>query len=197
MRGIRLQFSCCVRQIGITPAGAGHTISRWWPYEKRWDHPRRCGAYRFSYLSVHLLKGSPPQVRGILRNWPPYHDEPGITPAGAGHTISQWWPYKKRWDHPRRCGAYNMGIDGEPVYQGSPPQVRGILIAVFNEPSKIGITPAGAGHTSRDVQILAIYWDHPRRCGAYSFAVSYVLPVQGSPPQVRGIPVNNGGWCKL
>ena len=77
--------------------------------------------------------------------------------------------------------------------------------------NEIGITPAGAGKTLAGVQFEAVHKDHPRRCGENNFGTVLGLcitritpagagktnphPVQyhrtsGSPPQVRGKPIN-------
>ena len=69
-------------------------------------------------------------------------------------------------DHPRRCGE-NVFLHFDSFQKmGSPPQVRGKLWGRHGGTWYAGITPAGAGKTSR----LAV-----------------LLPtVEGSPPQVRG-----------
>ena len=147
VRGIHL---CRYQQIlvnGITPAGAGHTATYLATSITGRDHPRRCGAYyhyrrqQNQYLRDHPRRcgaystvakwqnhsmGSPPQVRGIPVSIGIVSFVSGITPAGAGHTIPQNLLDVRRWDHPRRCGAYKRFIPKQQTCQGSPPQVRGI-----------------------------------------------------------------------
>ena len=53
---------------------------------------------------VRIAAGSPPQVRGKLflnfcRNL-----DSGITPAGAGKTVTSLLRHNRLKDHPRRCG---------------------------------------------------------------------------------------------
>ena len=148
VRGIRSVYARRIRLFGITPAGAGHTYSRRPLIAFLWDHPRRCGAYyhyrrqQNQYLRDHPRRcgaystvakwqnhsmGSPPQVRGIPVSIGIVSFVSGITPAGAGHTIPQNLLDVRRWDHPRRCGAYcNLRVK-KCLEPGSPPQVRGIL----------------------------------------------------------------------
>ena len=147
MRGIPLQSSWRAPWPGITPAGAGHTAVSIFFRRLYRDHPRRCGAYyhyrrqQNQYLRDHPRRcgaystvakwqnhsmGSPPQVRGIPVSIGIVSFVSGITPAGAGHTIPQNLLDVRRWDHPRRCGAYKRFIPKQQTCQGSPPQVRGI-----------------------------------------------------------------------
>ena len=89
---------------GITPAGAGKTGLRVLrPYPPT-DHPRRCGENQSSQPHHTGQGGSPPQVRG-KRQHPElallFH---GITPAGAGKTITVMRKIIIDKDHPRRCG---------------------------------------------------------------------------------------------
>ena len=74
------------------------------------------------------LPGSPPQVRGKLRN--------------SRRTQIM------HWDHPRRCGE-NLDRDSQsPARMGSPPQVRGKLQPIVIDKDGVRITPAGAGKTA-------------------------------------------------
>ena len=56
-----------------------------------------------------------------------------------------------------------------------------------------GITPAGAGKTFVNSFILLILWDHPRRCGENETKNRADIIRDGSPPQVRGKPLNSSG----
>ena len=52
------------------------------------------------------------------------------------------------------------------------------------------ITPAGAGKTTLQPRFAAASRDHPRRCGENGISVPSVKTITGSPPQVRGKPVD-------
>ena len=109
-----------------------------------------------------------------------------ITPAGAGKT--HVFPAKsRRWqDHPRRCGENKPSPMRSTARPGSPPQVRGKLLAVRLSPVLFRITPAGAGKTLKYILLCPKWWDHPRRCGENNTRRSPCNRQMGSPPQVRG-----------
>ena len=110
---------------GITPAGAGKTIKDLQNKTTRWDHPRRCGENYEYHLYRAFRKGSPPQVRGKLKDVIIEPVEIGITPAGAGKTPVRASFSRRIWDHPRRCGENENIPFKEHTSIGSPPQVRG------------------------------------------------------------------------
>ena len=75
-------------ETGITPAGAGKTKRNPSVCGGHRDHPRRCGENDYVHSNVLHHVGSPPQVRGKLVVLP-YRDRVnGITPAGAGKTMT-------------------------------------------------------------------------------------------------------------
>ena len=88
----------------ITPARAGKTSGGLKREVERKDHPRACGENHTGHPVPSCLSGSPPRVRGKLRDT----EQPGtrtrITPARAGKTVykNESTAYKK--DHPRACG---------------------------------------------------------------------------------------------
>ena len=92
--------------------------------------------------------GSPPQVRGKLRHLLATKEYFRITPAGAGKTTIIARELFNVRDHPRRCGENVFAAANVSEQTGSPPQVRGKLIAAFVYSSFFWITPAGAGKTS-------------------------------------------------
>ena len=90
--------------IRITPAGAGKTVTLMRLYRQRMDHPRRCGENDTGRNRRGKSTGSPPQVRGKQGGNFALPGMNGITPAGAGKTLSAEVPLLLRRDHPRRCG---------------------------------------------------------------------------------------------
>ena len=141
--------------------------------------------------------GSPPQVRGK-----PYFDIPSakpnrITPAGAGKTISDISRVSLQQDHPRRCGENIITGNSTSISPGSPPQVRGKLFAPPRLVYQYRITPAGAGKTFKIWTSLAVYKDHPRRCGENLLPLSFLASFLGSPPQVRGKRERSLTWANL
>ena len=90
--------------IRITPAGAGKTRRCCAHRPKSQDHPRRCGENAPARSSNSPTQGSPPQVRGKLYCFACGAGGDGITPAGAGKTLSVLLTPSAFQDHPRRCG---------------------------------------------------------------------------------------------
>ena len=73
---------------------------------------------------------------------------------------------------------------------GSPPQVRGKPETFCRVSGFFRITPAGAGKTMTNSSRCPSLRDHPRRCGENLSTFRRHRKERGSPPQVRGKPVN-------
>ena len=131
----------------ITPAGAGKTSSSGLLRAVCWDHPRRCGENIPNTKEKRHEIGSPPQVRGKLRDIRQQGFVLGITPAGAGKTQPYVHCLSSNRDHPRRCGENSLLRAVECFIKGSPPQVRGKLHRNVVIICGRRITPAGAGKT--------------------------------------------------
>ncbi len=132
---------------GITPAGAGKTVGGKASAGRFPDHPRRCGENFVIFIYLPGFGGSPPQVRGKLSFFLCQPSTYGITPAGAGKTISCRLQLGSSGDHPRRCGENEFLWRVQPAARGSPPQVRGKQCIVIIHGAETRITPAGAGKT--------------------------------------------------
>ena len=110
---------------GITPAYAGKRWTVAGTVAARWDHPRVCGEKASLMLASDAELGSPPRMRGKVREIKTGKSRRGITPAYAGKRrrccAFRWLP----WDHPRVCGEkchYSTPF----LYRvGSPPRMRG------------------------------------------------------------------------
>ena len=165
VRGKRASLRQAASSPRITPAGAGKTFFRMRALPKKQDHPRRCGENHKLTVMCSDGKGSPPQVRGKPTAVPDTFPRHGITPAGAGKTRLARDGFKRRKDHPRRCGEnlFPPFISFSNV--GSPPQVRGKLFQITKFRTLDGITPAGAGKTAALGGAVVFAQDHPRRCG--------------------------------
>ena len=111
-----------------------------------------------------------------------------ITPAGAGKTSHVRTVDSPSKDHPRRCGENSLNEADCSDAPGSPPQVRGKPSRRLTVSRSSWITPAGAGKTRSQRTRRRSRWDHPRRCGENSYAVTRFSSILGSPPQVRGKP---------
>ena len=86
MRGKLKGLSLQVKGKRITPAHAGKTAVAAVPCIAVWDHPRACGE-NVSFCSIiSPFWGSPPRMRGKLKQIEWALDVLGITPAHAGKT---------------------------------------------------------------------------------------------------------------
>ena len=171
---------------GITPAGAGKTGHAHGVRHRHTDHPRRCGENAVKAANTGTHVGSPPQVRGKRRSSQTAETRTRITPAGAGKTARHLRFSKRNRDHPRRCGENQKSHTAAKTYRGSPPQVRGKPLRDWSGCPLAGITPAGAGKTSRRRILRGLSADHPRRCGENAGFFDDPRAELGSPPQVRG-----------
>ena len=88
----------------ITPADAGKTdlCVNFGKTEK--DHPRGCGENLRARGSCSHQEGSPPRMRGKLKNLLDAFEGDGITPADAGKTGVVLIFVRVLQDHPRGCG---------------------------------------------------------------------------------------------
>ena len=152
MRGKRVIEDGLDTTTRITPAGAGKTSGAGLRRFSPEDHPRRCGENGWTIARGHTAVGSPPQVRGKRKRIKKDAIANRITPAGAGKTLGFSFPFDVYKDHPRRCGENSYPQFYPHVDKGSPPQVRGKLHRVKDVVGYNGITPAGAGKTTRPGQ---------------------------------------------
>ena len=170
----------------IIPARAGQTMRHRPPNHEHADHPRACGANKAWDGTSAPPDGSSPRVRGKLCDVLGEHARGRIIPARAGQTGACQTSTVAGSDHPRACGANRGGCHHHPHTAGSSPRVRGKLSDGSAHGFPIRIIPARAGQT-------VPYWcsyssnpDHPRACGANSFACFALSGVIGSSPRVRG-----------
>ena len=171
---------------GITPARAGKRNRRRRHPGQYKDHPRACGEKLGSRPPRGGRGGSPPRVRGKEACQKQTEAGQGITPARAGKSIwGTLWLHCTR-DHPRACGEKFRfpGNLGRPT--GSPPRVRGKVVASMAVGSFVRITPARAGKSPFRAYSLIINKDHPRACGEKFGRLSASDRAKGSPPRVRG-----------
>jgi len=86
MRGTHLLKSLSNNALGITPAYAGNTILIVLDTSMARDHPRVCGEHLQLLHKRPNSMGSPPRMRGTLKNGSLDIVKAGITPAYAGNT---------------------------------------------------------------------------------------------------------------
>ena len=190
MRGKRIVIGEYPDFVGITPADAGKTVQAWASLAKNEDHPRGCGE-NASIRRIPLKQsGSPPRMRG--KRFSSFRGKlpKGITPADAGKTFVVFNAHCFEQDHPRGCGENPSCCCCGCTRKGSPPRMRGKLTPAAVDQYGNGITPAGAGETHIVLSLFRRLEDHPRRCGENGGFPNLITMLTGSPPQVRGKPLN-------
>ena len=109
-----------------------------------------------------------------------------ITPAHAGKTPTAHQALPRESDHPRACGE-NLFTNFTTTYDsGSPPRMRGKLLALCLTVLLNRITPAHAGKTLSIKPATSPPTDHPRACGENRCAGMDERLCVGSPPRMRG-----------
>ena len=179
------------RGAGITPAHAGKTEVIRMGENRRGDHPRACGENYKGRHRFSSFQGSPPRMRGKHRRMIVKARLTGITPAHAGKTIRPRTAATRRRDHPRACGENASPTKISSCRAGSPPRMRGKPCHTSAPEMPVGITPAHAGKTGFPSLRPRPAGDHPRACGENGGRGMNRESVTGSPPRMRGKPLNS------
>ena len=144
----------------ITPAYAGKSSRPLRPPECRKDHPRVCGEKQVNTVDTYPPAGSPPRMRGKVREMKTGKTRRGITPAYAGKSSRPLRPPECRKDHPRVCGEKKVshsrikrGDRITPAYAGKrlkrsrstvpPVAIVPLFPSVCNKPVVSDGSPAG------------------------------------------------------
>ncbi len=195
VRGDRGHASATPRHRGLIPACAGRPRSPPHAGGSRRAHPRVCGATWALSSFCRTTTGSSPRVRGDpARGCGPCRGA-GLIPACAGRPRPDLRAGRRRWAHPRVCGATLASSRTETRRPGSSPRVRGDLPPHHRRSEGRGLIPACAGRPGHQDPLRRDARAHPRVCGATrpprpSWALS-----SGSSPRVRGDPSRHlHGW---
>ena len=111
------------------------------------------------------MEGSPPRMRGKDGVNDSAQAVTGITPAYAGKSGFVSAVHLAIRDHPRVCGEKALSTFSSRKNSGSPPRMRGKVIAEAGHHQIGGITPAYAGKSRIPSSAPTRFWDHPRVCG--------------------------------
>ena len=149
----------------ITPAHAGKSRYLYYRKYNERDHPRTCGEKTFCLNAFCLSTGSPPHMRGKVSLVDFIRSRLGITPAHAGKRSTQSEIVKCGGDHPRTCGEKDTFGTYSRIRPGSPPHMRGKAGNKIRKTSRTWITPAHAGKSYIEKQMIKEGRDHPRTCG--------------------------------
>ena len=132
------------------------------------------------------LRGSPPRMRGKLRNRETCAEQHGITPADAGKTSGACRGCGASGDHPRGCGENRHSCGRFRKAPGSPPRMRGKPLQHLGYSRQDRITPADAGKTNFSSTGINTEWDHPRGCGENKRLRNTAPPLRGITPADAG-----------
>ena len=175
-----------LQDIWITPAYAGKSGPCPDRVPPAGDHPRVCGEKSQSTSASPRALGSPPRMRGKGVKQSNSRIRMGITPAYAGKRGWKNCIEKPLGDHPRVCGEKLFPAGFKVTFQGSPPRMRGKVLALLIVPPSRRITPAYAGKSLTIQKMTTRSRDHPRVCGEKFSSMWRRYMVSGSPPRMRG-----------
>ena len=119
----------------------------------------------------------------------------GITPAHAGKTQTGTPFGVFLRDHPRACGENIASVYMSRSRRGSPPRMRGKPSASVISFLLFRITPAHAGKTFVFSSWRQQQQDHPRACGENLGQLRFDTSILGSPPRMRGKPLEEVENC--
>ena len=145
MRGKAVKSSKVSFSSRITPAHAGKSARDLPPLLFVEDHPRPCGEKAVSRRIYPCSAGSPPPMRGKVKDVRAGLCRAGITPAHAGKRTLDVQDLASYGDHPRPCGEKVVAISTAQTTIGSPPPMRGKDTYMMMVNEKLRITPAHAG----------------------------------------------------
>ena len=149
-------------------------------------YPRVCEEKSLSCFWPASRCGSPPHMRGKVRQFFQRYRLRRITPAYAGKSNLLPHTRCRSWDHPRICGEKIVVSRTWCSRSGLPPRMRGKVANAQPEVSMDGITPAYAGKSIQRCVQLTQRGDHPRICGEKAKYWMQGREPEGSPPHMRG-----------
>ena len=114
------------------------------------------------------------------------HNGERITPAHAGKSTSHTVHGMRARDHPRACGEKPLVFVSSAANTGSPPRMRGKVLADVFDEFAYRITPAHAGKRVKFLEEAIRREDHPRACGEKGYRFTPPSTSSGSPPRMRG-----------
>ena len=186
VRGALCRLSRPTSRGGIIPACAGSTEMRVVAFCIAGDHPRMCGEHVREAMTLDGDPGSSPHVRGAHVGRADDVRADGIIPACAGSTKRSLDHEDHQEDHPRMCGEHPLTVMWTVMASGSSPHVRGARECWRRFRCGLGIIPACAGSTRREIRLPHFRRDHPRMCGEHDTCCCRSSTDSGSSPHVRG-----------
>ena len=185
-RGGRHERTPCAVNAGLIPARAGRTSAPPRATGTSRAHPRSRGADECTAEGDRHKQGSSPLARGGPDLQAGDRIVSGLIPARAGRTGLDRVSRQVQRAHPRSRGADSLSVHARGVPEGSSPLARGGRGRHQGRDLPLGLIPARAGRTGREVACAELSGAHPRSRGADSTVIAVLDSEQGSSPLARG-----------
>ena len=185
-RGPHHLARACILSLGLIPARAGTTSTRYRGADCRRAHPRSRGDHPRGYERTHSPMGSSPLARGPPEGRLAQQSLLGLIPARAGTTLIRLVIFLPRRAHPRSRGDHSAGGPVWGAGWGSSPLARGPQQRSTGEGERVGLIPARAGTTGTTLLRRHLGRAHPRSRGDHSPAGAQGSARPGSSPLARG-----------
>ena len=183
----RVRLPCNIRFI---PAPAGNTHVPLVTVDCYAVHPRACGEHVGEEEPSALKSGSSPRLRGTLMSPRVGLGYKRFIPAPAGNTRPSAAIRFHVSVHPRACGEHKPGKNGNTIYAGSSPRLRGTPNNPEAKDRYVRFIPAPAGNTPLSGARGYDGAVHPRACGEHFTRCSRARKPDGSSPRLRGTQVS-------
>ena len=172
------------------PAYAGKTRRGF--HRGQWckEHPRVCGENARNGMSLFVVAGTSPRMRGKLIPRQSWRRPRGNIPAYAGKTMGSQLMRGTGPEHPRVCGENPHLTRAGGESWGTSPRMRGKLSSLFDAMGSQWNIPAYAGKTVNPPSRHQDVTEHPRVCGENSGSVKPEMKCSGTSPRMRGKPDN-------
>ena len=152
---------------GLIPARAGNTVYASWVPRKFRAHPRSRGEHMLVSVGLSVVRGSSPLARGTQALAGDGGEPGGLIPARAGNTFLVTGLPPVPWAHPRSRGEHAACPSVGRVSPGSSPLARGTRRDIGLPGRFVGLIPARAGNTRKQILNIRSIRAHPRSRGEH------------------------------
>ena len=153
---------------GLIPARAGNTSLKDKKTLNGRAHPRSRGEHARGENEQRDLWGSSPLARGTLLPGFRALTPVGLIPARAGNTSYHFRRFEGCRAHPRSRGEHAWLPRVSRALWGSSPLARGTHTAISGARRGVGLIPARAGNTIKDIRKNINNGAHPRSRGEHA-----------------------------
>ena len=187
VRGVDNSSASRMRQLALTPAGAGSGLCQTMSRSISRAYPRGCGEWQKPGVFRCVRNGLPPRVRGVVQGPVDCASNDGLTPAGAGSGHRNWSGSIGYWAYPRGCGEWHRGDVPQNFFAGLTPAGAGSGKTAPRAEQACPAYPRGCGEWSYQPASASRSSAYPRGCGEWGNCAARALTSMGLPPRVRGV----------